>query len=175
MTPKKEAIVIDVTDDKNASWLHRRKGVIRKARKDRSVKLIRQYGEMWARSLVNINKVPKLKDVGSGVYVLYDGSTPVYIGRGDIRARLRLHRLSKRIGQLWDHFSWYVPWANCTHDLEALLLRMLPSFLRYQTRQRGKFQGAMKVKVPLTPCDLITRRLSPRQPSTKKDRKVRAK
>ena len=89
--------------------------------------LIKLYGEMWARNLGNINHVPRARDGGLGIYILYDGSTPVYIGRGNIRARLRQHRLSKRLGQLWDYFSWYIPCdAACTHDLEALLLRMLP-------------------------------------------------
>jgi hypothetical protein len=167
MTSRKKVVVIDVTDDANANWLHRRKGRIHKATKAASVSLIKQYGEMWGRTLVNISKIPKWRDVGPGIYILYDGSTPVYIGRGNIRARLRQHRLSKRVGQLWDHFSWYVPWADCTHDLEALLLRMLPLYLRYQTRQRGHFQEATKISVPLTACDLITRRVPPRRPSRK--------
>ena len=129
--------------------------------------LIKLYGEMWARNLANIKHIPRAKDGGLGVYVLYDGSTPVYIGKGNIRARLRQHRLSKRLGQLWDHFSWYVPFdVALTHDLEALLLRLLPFYLRSLTRQRGLFREAAKHKVNPTPCDLISRRVPPRKSRT---------
>ena len=39
--------------------------------------LIRQFGEMWARNPENIEDVPGSSKGGQGVYILYDGSTPV--------------------------------------------------------------------------------------------------
>ena len=49
--------------------------------------LVKEYGEMWPRNDSNIQIVPGSADGGQGVYVLYDGSMPVYIGKGNIRRR----------------------------------------------------------------------------------------
>ena len=107
------------------------------------VPLILHRGEMWARNDANIEKILGSKEGGQGVYILFDGSTPVYIGRGNIRQRIRKARTSKRRGQCWDHFSWYVV-SNSEYqaELEALLLRMLPPWLRILNRQRGKLPKA---------------------------------
>jgi hypothetical protein len=87
--------------------------------------LIHHRGEMWPRNIANIDAVLGSKEGGQGIYILFDGSTPVYVGRGNIRHRLRDASKSKRRGQCWDHFSWYVvPDPNCEQELEALLLRM---------------------------------------------------
>lgn len=86
---------------------------------------------------------------GRGIYILFDGSTPVYVGRGNIRQRVRSASESERRGAWWDHFSWYlVPNAKQQRELEALLLRMLPPFLRILTRQRGRLPGAKKHPTP---------------------------
>ncbi len=107
--------------------------------------LIARFGEMWPRNPENIELIPGSKAGGQGVYILYDGSIPVYIGMGNIRQRVRKARLSKRRGQMWDHFTWYIPSnPTLTRDIEALLLRMLPFYLRILNRQRGKFEGAKK-------------------------------
>jgi hypothetical protein len=107
--------------------------------------VIRKFGEMWARNPENIELIPGSKEGGQGVYVLYDGSIPVYIGMGNIRQRIRKARLSNRRGQMWDRFSWYIPSdPRLTRDIEALLLRMLPFYLRILNRQRGKLEGAEK-------------------------------
>lgn len=109
--------------------------------------LVHSFGEMWARNLRNINRIPETKDGGQGVYILYDGSMPVYVGKGNIRSRVRGARRSKSRGQFWDHFSWYVlSDAKLIHDTEVLFLRMLPPYLRSLTRQKGKFRGAKRVK-----------------------------
>ena len=52
--------------------------------------LIDKFGERWARNTENIKdkRLPGRRKGGQGVYILYDGSTPVYIGKGNIRARL---------------------------------------------------------------------------------------
>jgi hypothetical protein len=105
--------------------------------------LIDQFGEMWARNAKNIMDVPRSSKGGQGVYILYDGSTPVYVGKGNIRQRLRDADKSKRRGNSWDYFSWYILRdEDLIHDVEVLLLRILPPYLRYMTRQRGHFRGA---------------------------------
>lgn len=107
--------------------------------------LILHRGEMWPRNAANINAILGSKEGGRGIYILFDGSTPVYIGRGNIRQRIRQASKSKRRGQCWDHFSWYVvPDARHEQELEALLLRMLPPHLRMLNRQRGKLAGARR-------------------------------
>jgi hypothetical protein len=104
--------------------------------------LIKQFGEMWARNPANIEDVPGSSQGGQGVYVLYDGSTPVYVGKGNIRRRLRSADKSGRRGNSWNHFSWYViKDQNLIHDTEVLLIRILPLYLRYLTRQLGHFKG----------------------------------
>jgi hypothetical protein len=109
--------------------------------------LIRKFGEMWARNLENINLVPGSKDGGRGVYVLYDGSMPVYVGKGNMRSQIRKARLSKRRKHFWDHFSWYVLQnRDLIHDTEVLFLRTLPPYLRFLTRQKGKFKHAVKTQ-----------------------------
>ena len=109
------------------------------------MRLILHRGEMWARNTKNIEKILGSGKGGKGVYILFDGSTPMYIGRGNIRQRIRKARASKRRGQCWDHFSWYVV-SQRKHEveLEALLLRMFPPQMRILNRQRGKLPGAQK-------------------------------
>jgi len=109
------------------------------------MRLVRKFGEMWARNLENINQIPHPKQGGTGVYILYDGSMPVYVGRGHIRHRIDGARRSKTRGQLWDHFSWYViKNPEAIHDTEALFLRMLPPYLRSLTKQIGHFVSAVE-------------------------------
>jgi hypothetical protein len=62
--------------------------------------LVKKYGHMWARNLANIARLKK--QTGDGVYVLYDGSLPVYVGMGNISSRIKKARNSKRRGQMWD-------------------------------------------------------------------------
>jgi hypothetical protein len=106
------------------------------------MELIKEFGELWARNPVNIEDVPGSSDGGQGVYILYDGSTPVYVGKGNIRQRLRKADKSGRRGKSWNHFSWYIiKDKSLIHDTEVLLIRILPLYLRYLTRQRGHFKG----------------------------------
>lgn len=111
--------------------------------------LVRTFGEMWARNPENLRseKIPKRKKGGQGVYILFDGSMPVYVGKGNIRNRLRGAQKSRRRGQLWDRFSWYVlKNKGIMHDVEALLLRMLPTYLLALNRQKGKLTRAKRVR-----------------------------
>jgi len=88
--------------------------------------LLKKYGEMWARNPESIGSIPGSRKGGYGVYVLYNGSMPVYIGMGKIHRRIIKARDSKRRGKMWDHFNWYIPSRpTLTRDIETLLLRML--------------------------------------------------
>jgi len=109
--------------------------------------LVDEYGEMWAKNKANINFIRKSKSNGMGVYVLYDGIMPVYIGKGNIGRRIRSHKRSKKRGQFWDYFSWYIiSDTRLCHDIEVLLLRRLPWYLRGLNRQSGKFQKAKQIR-----------------------------
>jgi hypothetical protein len=109
-------------------------------------RIVTQYGTMWARNDVNIEKIPEGKR-GSGVYILFDGSMPMYVGKGEIKDRIIDAAKSKRRGQLWDHFSWYaIKDPKLMHDIEVLMLRILPPCLRSLTRQSGNFKEATRVK-----------------------------
>jgi hypothetical protein len=113
------------------------------------VAMIRKRGEMWARNKDTSEAIPGSSEGGRGIYILFDGSTPVYVGRGNIRQRIRKARASERRGERWDHFSWYVvPNHKNQQELEALLLRMLPPFLRILNRQRGRLLHAKKYPTP---------------------------
>src|SRR5262249_2106349 len=93
-----------------------------------------------------------------GVYVLCDGSMPVYIGRGRLSSRIRRHQHSKSRGQAWDHFSWYaIPDRRFEADVEALLLRMLPFYLRSLNKQRTRFSDARSMPQPNRTADPIKR------------------
>src|ERR1700739_3783903 len=111
----------------------------------RSVPLVNEYGTMWARNTENIHDIPTKKDGGVGIYILFDGSMPVYVGKGNIRWRITDARRSKRRGQLWDRFSWYaLKDPKMMHDVEVLVLRMLPRYFRALTRQEGHFIKAIR-------------------------------
>jgi hypothetical protein len=111
--------------------------------------LISARGEMWPRNDNAVNAIPHSVKGGKGIYILYDGSTPVYVGKGNIQWRIQDARRSKRRGQSWDHFSWYkILSSKHRHDVEALLIRMLPPYLRILNRQRGEFLNARRYPKP---------------------------
>jgi hypothetical protein len=106
------------------------------------MQIVTGYGTMWARNQANIDNIPEGKG-GLGVYVLFDGSMPMYVGKGKIKNRILKAVKSKRRGQLWDHFSWYaIKNPKMIHDLEVLMLRILPPNLRSLTLQDGNFKNA---------------------------------
>lgn len=111
------------------------------------MRVVRQYGTMWARNEENISVIPSSRRGGRGVYVLFDGSMPMYVGKGNIRSRIKEASVSKRRRNLWDHFSWYsIKNPAMMHDIEVLMLRILPPNLRFLTRQGGNFTNAKRVK-----------------------------
>ena len=142
-----------------------------KSKPEKAKALIKRCGEMWARNASNIGEVPRRLQGGQGVYILYDGSMPVYIGKGNIQSRLQRHLAGKRLKQMWDHFSWYVLNSSAhMHEIETLLLRMLPPYLRSLTRQRGKFNCARPEPDQHPQADMITRKPAPRRSTRRKRR-----
>jgi hypothetical protein len=120
------------------------------------MQIIKSYGTMWARNTDNINRIPRSRE---GIYILFDGSMPVYVGKRNIQARIRDARRSKRRNQLWDRFSWYaVADPKMMLDVEVLALRMLPRYLRALTRQDRHFLSATRVKQENPMADAITRK-----------------
>jgi hypothetical protein len=110
---------------------------------------------MWARNADNIAAIPRN---GKGIYIMFDGSMPEYVGQGKIRSRLAQARRSKRRGQLWDRFSWYViADPKMIHDIEVLVLRMLPRYFRALTRQGGNFQRAKRNREANETAEVISR------------------
>jgi hypothetical protein len=120
-------------------------------------RLIGTYGTQWARNKENI-KALRARGKLSGVYVLCDGSMPVYIGRGRLARRIAGHVRSRSRGQFWDHFSWYaIPDRRFEADVEALLLRMLPFYLRSLNKQRTRFTGTRSITQMSRAADPIKR------------------
>lgn len=102
------------------------------------MRIVTKYGTMWARNTENIRSIPGVRAGGVGVYILFDGSMPLYAGKGNIKHRIADARRSKRRDQLWGRFSWYaVADPKMMHDLEVLVLRILPRFLRRLHVKRG--------------------------------------
>jgi hypothetical protein len=130
-------------------------------KKKEGTRIVRRYGTMWARNDANIAKIEK---VGFGVYVLFDGSMPMYVGKGEIADRIRAASKSDRRKNMWDHFSWYsFKNARLMHDIEVLMLRILPPNLRSLTRQGGNFvRRHASAKEDDPQAIPISRKVSPR-------------
>jgi predicted RNA-binding protein YlxR (DUF448 family) len=128
------------------------------------MQIVTQYGTMWARNAENIAKIPRSSQGGRGVYVLFDGSMPMYVGKGKIKSRILKASKSERRRELWDHFSWYtVKNKAMMHDIEVLMLRILPPNLRFLTRQGGNFNDAKSIPQDNKKADPITRKTVPQK------------
>lgn len=102
--------------------------------------LVKEHGLHWARNQENLEEIEDVAGHKTGVYVLYHGAMPVYIGRGAIAARLRSHnREGSKKDQFWDRFSWFaIGNAGYEKELESLLLEALPFYVRSLNKQSGK-------------------------------------
>lgn len=128
-------------------------------KKKEAMRVVSRYGTMWPRNAENIQKVPKRNE---GVYILFDGSMPMYVGKGNIKWRIQDACKSKRRHQLWDHFNWYsFKNPRLMHDIEVLMLRLLPPNLRSLTRQGGNFVRAKRANPGKEPAIRITRKAGP--------------
>ena len=112
--------------------------------------LIKQFGLHWPRNQENLDELEDLAGHKSGIYVLYHGAMPVYIGRGAISARLRSHgREGSKKEQFWDRFSWFVIGKTASErELESLLLEALPFYVRSLNKQGGKLLKKLQVAAP---------------------------
>src|SRR5437660_5594162 len=58
--------------------------------------------------------------------------------KGKIASRVRGHaKKGSSKSKYWDHFSWFVIHGGFENELEAVLLRTLPFFVRSLNRQTG--------------------------------------
>ena len=126
--------------------------------------LIKQFGLHWPRNAENLEEIDDVAGHKSGVYVLYHGAMPVYIGRGAISARLRSHgKEGSKKEQFWDRFSWFVvDHPKQERELESLLLEALPFYVRSLNKQTGKL--ARQLQVPAASrevMDVALPRLAP--------------
>lgn len=117
--------------------------------------LITDYGQFWERTdlfevkvRVNGTHFVKWNDrtwpdgkvnpppAGRGIYILYCGTTPVYVGKGTgkygIASRLKIHAWGW-YAHAWDNASWYVfregVSDNTIDVVEALLVASIPGLL----------------------------------------------
>ena len=119
--------------------------------------IVSTYGTMWARNKQNVKRLEKDGKL-NGVYVLCDGSMPVYVGQGRLIKRLEGHQRSKKRGQFWDHFSWFaIPNRMFQNEIEALLLSLLPFYLRSLNRQTANLKYAQRVREANPVAELIKR------------------
>jgi hypothetical protein len=99
--------------------------------------LVIHYGPLWARNDKNFQKLQKTAGHSSGVYLLYCGWFPVYIGQGKLVDRISAHRKSRR--KVWDRFTWFaLSDFRRSRELEAIFLRSLPFYLRLNNNQGAR-------------------------------------
>lgn len=96
--------------------------------------LVEKYGPFWARNDENFKRLKAEAKGSSGIYLLYCGWFPVYVGQGELVKRITGWRRSKT--KVWDRFTWFAL-ADSTYcrELEAILLRSLPFYLRLHNKQ----------------------------------------
>ncbi|OQY84560.1 MAG: hypothetical protein B6D41_15480 [Chloroflexi bacterium UTCFX4] len=85
------------------------------------------------------------KDRGMGIYILFKGDKPYYVGmsKTSLRRRLKNHALKDHHRGQWDKFSFYqVPRQQYIKDIETLLIRVIrpPG-----NKVRGKYKRKYKV------------------------------
>jgi len=108
--------------------------------------IVGRYGKLWTRVPANVKKLAT-KDLkeATGVYALYNGTMPVYIGHGRIFARIRGHNRNRKKAPFWEHFSWYeIKGKGLSRDIESLFLSVLPFYARSLNKMGGKFASGMK-------------------------------
>ena len=109
--------------------------------------LVKKHGELWPRNQASLRALKEQAGNPLGIYVLRDGSMPMYIGMGKIASRVRRHYNSRTRGDYWDYFSWYaIPSKKHRKEIESLLLRLLPFYLRSFNKQRGHLPGSQRCR-----------------------------
>lgn len=116
--------------------------------------LVEKYGPFWPRNKKSFSKLREEARGKYGVYLLYYGWHPVYIGQGKLTKRISRHKRPTAT-KVWDRFTWFAlrdP-QKCG-ELEAILLRCLPFYLRLNNRQ-GAHLPVKSIKQPDGPPDKI--------------------
>jgi hypothetical protein len=96
--------------------------------------LVVNYGPLWARNAENFRNLRATAGNSKGVYLLYCGWFPVYVGHGNLSSRIVGHTRARR--KVWDRFTWFaLADPRRSRELEAIFLRSLPFFLRLNNQQ----------------------------------------
>lgn len=130
---------------------------------------VEAHGELWPRNEQSFKALRKDARNPVGVYVLRDGTMPLYIGEGHIASRIKRHHKSGSRGGYWDYFSWYaIPNKKHRKEIESLLLRLLPYYLRSLNKQRGRLPGSHRYGPNKAAPDYVKKpQLAPRKKSKK--------
>ena len=108
--------------------------------------IVGRYGKLWARVPANLKKLASnnFRNV-TGIYALYNGTMPVYIGGGKLSQQIHRHDRNRKKNQFWEHFSWYeITRKGLDKEIESLLLRLLPFYVRSLNRKGGDFFASGK-------------------------------
>jgi len=111
-------------------------------------RLVSEYGLAWPRNRGNLNRIKEVIGKKTGVYVLTHGAMLMYIGKGQIARRVNGHaRPGASKSKYWDYFSWFVLGnSRFESELEVVLLRSLPFYVRSLNRQTGSLGKKNRVK-----------------------------
>jgi hypothetical protein len=110
--------------------------------------IVGRYGKLWTRVPANLKRLAS-KDLknASGVYALYNGTMPVYIGKGKFSKQIKSHAGKGKKGPFWEHFSWCeINGKGLDKEIESLFLRLLPWYVRSLNRMGGKFASGEKIE-----------------------------
>ncbi len=86
------------------------------------------------------------KQRGNGIYILYKGDKPYYVGlsTSSLRGRIRRHATKDRHKGKWNNFSFYqILKTKYIKDVESLLLRY---YKPEGNKVKGKFRRQYKIK-----------------------------
>ena len=96
--------------------------------------LVVKFGPFWARNEDNFRKLRAEAKGLCGIYLLYCGWFPVYVGCGNLFTRIAGHKGSR--SKVWYRFNWFAVAEKChCRELEAIFLRSLPFYLRLNNKQ----------------------------------------
>jgi len=108
------------------------------------------YGLRWPRNKENLARLKKVMGKRTGLYVLANGSMPLYIGKGRVARRVLTHdRPGASKSKYWNYFSWFEILKPASDgELECLLLQVLPFYVRSLNKQTGSLGKNNRQKFP---------------------------
>ena len=118
--------------------------------------LVGKHGFSWPRNSENLKRIKQLLKGKTGVYVLSHGAMPMYVGKGNIASRIAGHAMKgSSKSRYWDHFSWFVINSGHEDEIEVILLRTLPFYVRSLNRQTGSLGRNNRIKFAKKEPDLV--------------------